>query len=736
MGLIERLSNLFLGSKDKIITERGTTVENNFTESVGYSGADYDKNQAEYIKSIRGWSYACITAISDQIAAAPLRLYRLHSDGSSEEVFEHECLDALYKVNKFTTRFDHFWLTQAFLESVGEAFWYLESDETGKISNIFFLLPDKVTPVVSKNKIIEGYNYDINNERLKLPAERVIFFKYPNPSSPFRGLGTMEAAAVTIDLDNYSETWNKNFFKNSARPHTVLKVNKNNLSLEQRDRLKASIEKSYKGLDKAHGTMVLFGDMDVTPFGSSVKDMDWVRQQEYARDKILGIFRVPKAVVAQTEASSFAAAKTAQFAFAKWTIQPKLERFVQQLNEFYLPMFSNSEGLYLDFDNPIPEDDTYLLSLYNTGITNGWMTVNEVRNLQNLPAVEGGDELRPAGTLNPYVLSAKPSDKKMAPPARVAFVRSRDKEYFKFNKAKEELFKDIKDKLRKELTLQIKNKKQTVQKSVAPELKKIEHVKSKQWSHEKKMDFWNIKSNIHDKNVLKVYKAQSKMFKLQEEEVVGKLDSALSQSQKSIDIDNVVKLLMLDKKKEAKRYKTLMAELFNDIFNESASATAEYMKEEGDAGTIDISNINAESYIKSATTKVSNSITNSTNSYIKNELSEGISKGESNEKLAKRIVSVFKESESSRALLIARTETARYSERATLDVYKASGVVEGKEWVNNPDACEECIAYEGKVVGLDDTFDGSESDSEMSFDDLATPPLHPNCRCLISPVFK
>jgi HK97 family phage portal protein len=224
---------------------RGTKgdLTTNFTDmsvsGVKYSGEIEDKSEADYLKAIKGWSYACIAAIADQIAAIDLRLFKYNEDGSSEEIFQSPILDVLYRVNPYTTRFDHFWITQAFLESIGESFWYLEKDEkTQEVINIYFLMPSKVTPVISSDRQIKSYKYQLENETLELPADRVIFIKYPNPSNPFRGLGTMEAAASTIDLDNFSETWNKKFFKNSARPHSLLNVKNANMSKEQIERLK------------------------------------------------------------------------------------------------------------------------------------------------------------------------------------------------------------------------------------------------------------------------------------------------------------------------------------------------------------------------------------------------------------------------------------------------------------------------------------------------------------------
>jgi SPP1 gp7 family putative phage head morphogenesis protein len=78
-----------------------------------------------------------------------------------------------------------------------------------------------------------------------------------------------------------------------------------------------------------------------------------------------------------------------------------------------------------------------------------------------------------------------------------------------------------------------------------------------------------------------------------------------------------------------------------------------------------------------------------------------------------------------RAMMIARTETAFAETAGSLAGYKASGVVEGKEWSADGQACDECAALDGVVVGLEDDFPDDGGDG---------PPAHPHCECVVAPV--
>jgi len=109
--------------------------------------------------------------------------------------------------------------------------------------------------------------------------------------------------------------------------------------------------------------------------------------------KILSIFRVPKSVIAVSDDVNRANAETAAYSFARWTINPKMRRIVEQLNEFLVPMFG--DDLFLDFEDPVPENAEMKIKKYTAGLNDksGWMTINEVREAEGMEPIEDGDEV-------------------------------------------------------------------------------------------------------------------------------------------------------------------------------------------------------------------------------------------------------------------------------------------------------------------------------------------------------
>ena len=114
-----------------------------------------------------------------------------------------------------------------------------------------------------------------------------------------------------------------------------------------------------------------------------------------------------------------------------------------------------------------------------------------------------------------------------------------------------------------------------------------------------------------------------------------------------------------------------------------------------------------------------------TRDMVRTLVGEALEQGWSNDTLADELEGseAFDDARSER---IARTETAFADVSGNLIGWKASGVVESKQWIVGAGCCDECEELDGETVDLDGTFsDGSDG-----------PPAHPMCRCDVLPVVK
>jgi HK97 family phage portal protein len=708
--------------KIKEVFKKELPVEAPMVKPTGYEFREYylgdgGSKKTEYLAEMRSWVFACVSAIADEIARIPLHLYEMKKNYEVEEINDHPILDLLYKVNDYTTRFDFMWITASYLELTGECYWFLEKDGE-KVSSIYFLPSDRVKPVIKNNAVI-AYEYSYNNnlswQRVTIPAELVIFLKYPNPADPARGLGTLQAAAKTVDTDNFSEEWNKKFFENSARPDGILNVKVNNLGKEQLEQLKDSIKKQYQGIDKAHKLMVLFGDMEYKNTGYSQKDMDFLAQMNFTRDKILGIFRVPKSILAQTDQVNYAAANTANYVFSRWTVKPKMERLIQQINEFLIPLFVNSENIYLDYEDPVKEDVTEKTAFYASGIQNGYLTPNEVRQREGLDEVENGDYVYLPFSLAPINRNGKtetPEEDKglrlKVKKSKVKKVSQRVKDLLARNKdfrKEREIKNTLKDLIKKSIQKEIKDKKNGIVKEDKP----VVYV----FNEEEKKKYWEKKDIITVRFMPQVRETASKFFNDQGKRII----------KGSKDISGIINF---DVKKETKKMVVATLDIFSKIFKASGDNTFDIL---GIDMQMDITREDVKRLLKTETRKMSLAVNEETDIILKGIIEQGQVDGLSASEIKKNILDKFTDFEEYRADRIARSETVRYNVAATEQAFEDSGIVEKKEWVVNPGACELCQPLSGETKDLGELFEDTDYGGQV-------PPLHANCRCYIAPVFS
>ena len=697
----------------------------------------------DYLRAAVGWVYGCVSAIADAVSKVQLRLYTTDADGEIQEVLSHKSLDLLYKVNKFTTFYDHLSLSQQYLELTGEAPWFMDRGKNGlgEPQGIMLLRPDKLTLKQTEDKTadnpIEKYIYRQDfGDQFDIKPSEMILLKYPDPINSFRGKGTLQAAAVTVDIDTYAEDYNKRFFFNSARPDSILSTEQG-LSKAQKDDLRASLNKLYKGADKAHKTAILEKGLKWSSMSVSAKDMDFLEQQKYTMAKILSIFRVPKPIVAVSDDVNLANARIAEYVFAKWTIKPKLERIIAQLNEFYLPMFKGTENMFLSFDDPVPADIELNIKRYDSALTHGYMTANEIRSELNLDdAGPDGDKLYipnsfqeigtpPASSLFSLAVPVKPKKN---------FKGFIDRSAGGFTKAllAAKAQKEVKEKVEKiesridELALNIV--------TAQAKVKHQEEVNRKEALHAQRKDFVDAYLKSADAYEKHFATGAKLVFENQKKKLLAKVP------QKAIKATD----WELDEGEETDIMVRVFTPLEKEIIKQQGNRAA-LLAGQGRGG-FDLATKTVQEFLKTRVFKFSFEVNEETNRLLAETLKVGVAEGEGVPQLRKRVEGLFNDMEQFRAERIARSEVIRASNFATTEAYHQSGVVDSVEWLSTEDgnACEWCDSINGKTISLGetffakgDTFEGKDGGKlDLNYESINFPPLHPNCRCTVVPIIK
>lgn len=653
----------------------------------------------DYLREFKNWVFACVTARSEEVGNIELKLLV-----NGKEVDTHPVLDLLNKVNPSMTKHELFYATQAFKDLDGNAFWYLARDNNGagKILEIYPLRPDRVQIVPSKvNPLeVEGYIFvQPDGQRVPFTPEQILHHKNFNPLGghpfPHRGMGIVEAAAWSVDTDNEARAYNYNFFKNSARPDGLLTTS-GDAAMDSAEfkRLKEEWNAEHQGSDNASKVAVLGGGLTWTEIERSQNDMQFVQQRTMSRDEILSMFRVPKSIVGITDDVNRSNAEAAIYVFALRTIQPLMQQLVDTLNEFLLPEFG--DNLELSFVSPVVEDRKKDIDEYTAALPTGasWLTINEVRERENLPRVEGGDLLYipisvvPAGE---YVEPVAPAKAAEEPVAKAP------------TEAEKSLEKFIATKKHQGKMPEPKDKPAALKANLTPEAK-AQFIEI--WKRNLQISAAPVTAKLHD-----YFTAQEKEVQKRAASLMKVLSGAQLKGAEDFlfDEDNAITVGI-----------SLITPFIKDYIKRSGGAAA---------ALVGLADFNDETdtlqkFIAARSKYFAETVTDTTKTALLTSIKQGLDAGEGLGGIQDRIAGVYDIAKGSRTAMIARTEISAASNIGSINAYQQGGVTK-IQWAVVDPKDEDCLENDGDVEVIGDAFPSGDTE----------PPVHPNCECTTIPVF-
>ena len=596
------------------------------------------RNTLEQLKAYQGWVGDCVSLISNRMASIPLRLY----DKNNEMIQEHPFYDLMKFFNPDTTEFTGKQLRSIYKDLTGECYILMAKDRLGIPRELYFRSPDKITPIVEKG-IISHYKYLKGYKEIKYPREDILFFKYANPTEPFRGASPVQRKAYAVDTDKYNMVYQLNVFKNGAHLKAVLETDKN-MSKEQVDKFLNIFNATYGGAENAHKTGAAVGGLKFKTVGQSNKDMEFMLLAEWTMRQIASAYNTPPQKLSHPEQTNLANMKALDVSWNRECILPRCIQDAEVLNAFMLPLYKQP-GLYCKYDNPVPADNEFILKKRESDLKNWVININEARIEDGKDEVPWGE--KPLAPFNIAPLGSATEKTTPAPAPGKAIILKKYTEEFK---------REYWDQFIKRVTpLENNFKRGIIKLFQEQELAALRALR-------KKKDIIGITKDVED--VLRITHSEREIEKFAEYTIPR--------------ITEMVKIT-------------------------GTSAYAEL----GVSGSFDVTNPKVIKWIKAHCGKLIKTIADTNFDALKRTLTEGIKLGEKIPKLAARITAEYADCKGYKAVRIARTETISASNQGALQAYDQSGVVEEKEWLAETDACDICldIALEG-AIPLHSSFSG------------------------------
>jgi HK97 family phage portal protein len=346
--------------------------------------------------------FACVRVLAETIGTLPLLLYRTTPDGGRERATEHPLYRLLHeRPNPYMTSVELRECMVGHLALWGNAYWSLETDGTDRIVAVWPLRPDRMSLDRHPETGRLVYTYQPpNGQARRLVGGEVAHFRGLSPDG-FVGYSPIHLARQSVALSAATEEYGAKFFGNNSTPGGVLTV-KGGLSEPGIKRLKETWESAHRGLETSHRVAVLEEGVSWQQIGVPARDAQFLETRKFQTNEIARLFRVPPHLIQDLERATFTNIEHQSIDFVVHTIRPWLVRIEQVLKRDLLDGFELHFAEHL-VDGLLRGDQQSRYAAYATGRSNGFLSANDIRRLENMspldPAI-GDVYLQPLNMVN------------------------------------------------------------------------------------------------------------------------------------------------------------------------------------------------------------------------------------------------------------------------------------------------------------------------------------------------
>jgi HK97 family phage portal protein len=338
--------------------------------------------------------YACVSAISETVASLPLILYKRAGEDRNPAP-DHSLYRVLHdQANPEQTALEFREWMQAAVLLRGNAFAKIERGYDGQVTALLPLSPDRVQVLRVGEKLAYDFT-DAKGNLSRLLATEVLHLRHRAGDDAVMGVSPIAAAKGVVELAISERDHGQATFNNGARLSGILKFPQQ-LKPDQRTALKNSWDTQYSGGANSGKTAILESGVEYQTISMTLEDASWIAARQMSVVEIARLFRVPPTVIGDLTHGNYSNSVEMNRAFVTMTLRRHIVMWEQAISSKLLTDAGRKtyfaehsvEGL-------LRGDSTNRAAFYQSGITAGWLKPSEARRLENLPVIDGIDDVQP-----------------------------------------------------------------------------------------------------------------------------------------------------------------------------------------------------------------------------------------------------------------------------------------------------------------------------------------------------
>jgi HK97 family phage portal protein len=352
--------------------------------------------------------FSAVSLISDTISTLPIDSY-IRRDGA-----------------RFAFRPRPVWVQQPDIDTTKEAFYgslivsmlldgngfvRVFRDGAGRVINMTVLNPAKVE--IRKNKVGEVV-YIHQDEPKPLTKNEMIHIPDVVRPGETRGISRVTALKDNFGLALALESYAARFFGQGASTQGIIEF-PGNLTPEQAKQLVDGFDARHKGFRKSHKTGVLSGGAKYVNTSVENDKAQFIDSRRMAVEDVARAFNIPPHLLGLPGTNTYSSVEQNNIAFVTHTLRP----IVQKLESAFTPLMANEPGgstafIKFTLDGLLRGDANSRFTAYSVGLQAGYLTINDIRRLEDLPPVDGGEIIRvPLASVNIDAAELVATDKRV-----------------------------------------------------------------------------------------------------------------------------------------------------------------------------------------------------------------------------------------------------------------------------------------------------------------------------------
>ena len=343
---------------------------------------------------------ACLNVLGTAFSEPPLKVYLKTQEGE-QYVDNHPAQVLLDNPNPNMTAnlMNNYIVTSVAV--YGDAFLLKLRNESGQVLQLIPLLADMVEVKGNDEKLITKYVYKQKGNTLEIPPEDMIHLRERiDPRNHRRGLSPLRSVMVEILGDAAASQMAAALVKNTGVPSVVISP-KNDLAMtsDEAENIAEVFGRRFGGENRGRPLVISGGEVDIQTLSFSPKDLEIGKLRYINEERISAVLGVPAILAglgAGLERATYSNAKELREFFTEQKLIPMWNHFANEFTKQLLLEDYESNPAYCfkyDLSNvrALSQDEDATMERIVQGYNAGFITVNEARQANQLPALDNGD---------------------------------------------------------------------------------------------------------------------------------------------------------------------------------------------------------------------------------------------------------------------------------------------------------------------------------------------------------